>query len=500
LVGDRRRRDRGVAGVQAGDEDPRLEHPVHRPCRFDVLPSLLDGVVQRGASGAHPGVGGSELRHGDRVVRQLTPSSGPAFAHLAGDLVERAASDPARHRRQRGEEGGVDRQPPHGASGPRPIGEGAASIERNRDVRRADVVAAGAAQAGRVPSVLDDERVDWDEGDARRRVQPVDERSEADPRAVEAVARERPTTGEQMAIAVGDDAPGRGEHRGVALIRVGEDDPRGVLRQVAGEQVAAGADHRAPPRTAVDRRQPLEHVHGVGHRRLEASELLRQGEPVDLRIPQCRHDRVRQPPGLLDVLDGAGHDTQQVIDHRRSPIPVRDRFSHRRRHGSSITLVGAPHRSSKERSAMDQPTAEAALGALERLVGEWTVEARWASGEPWPGGGRATFEWHSSRAHVVERTTADLPEAPDSTSIIGCDAANGTYFQLYSDERGVCRVYEMAIDDREWTLWRQGEPFAQRFTATSSDDGNTMTGRWEIAEDSVNFRTDFELTYRRVLG
>lgn len=32
-----------------------------------------------------------------------------------------------------------------------------------------------------------------------------------------------------------------------------------------------------------------------------------------------------------------------------------------------------------------------------------------------------------------------LPDAPDSISTIGCNATNGTYFQLYSDERGVCR-------------------------------------------------------------
>jgi hypothetical protein len=94
----------------------------------------------------------------------------------------------------------------------------------------------------------------------------------------------------------------------------------------------------------------------------------------------------------------------------------------------------------------------------------------------------------------MERPT--FPEAPDNVSIIGCDAANGTYFQLYSDER--CRVYEMSIGKGEWRLWREGEPFSQRFTATFSDDGNTITGRWEIAEDGTNYTTDFDLIYRRV--
>jgi hypothetical protein len=91
-----------------------------------------------------------------------------------------------------------------------------------------------------------------------------------------------------------------------------------------------------------------------------------------------------------------------------------------------------------------------------------------------------------------------MPEAPNRISIMGCDAANGTYFQLYSDERGVCRVYEMNIGDGEWKLWREGEPFPQRFTATISDEGNTIAGRWEKAPDGHTWETDFDLTYRKV--
>ena len=147
---------------------------------------------------------------------------------------------------------------------------------------------------------------------------------------------------------------------------------------------------------------------------------------------------------------------------------------------------------------MDQPTAEQALRRLEPLVGEWALEARWPDGNPWPGGGRAIFEWHGSGAHLVQRATAELPEAPESVSIIGCDGAKGTFFQLYSDERGVCRVYEMSIGNGEWKLWREGEPFAQRFIGTFSDDGNTITGRWEIAEAGTDYRTDFDLIYRRI--
>jgi hypothetical protein len=147
---------------------------------------------------------------------------------------------------------------------------------------------------------------------------------------------------------------------------------------------------------------------------------------------------------------------------------------------------------------MGQPTAEDALARLEPLVGEWDFEASAPGGEPWPGGGHTTIEWHDSGAHLVQRGTVAIPEAPDNVSIIGCDAANGTYFQLYSDVRGVCRVYEMSIGDGEWKLWRDGEPFSQRFTATISDDGDTITGLWEAAEDGTTYVPDFVFTYRRV--
>ena len=66
-------------------------------------------------------------------------------------------------------------------------------------------------------------------------------------------------------------------------------------------------------------------------------------------------------------------------------------------------------------------------------------------------------------------------------------------------ERGVCRVYEMSIgEDGEWKLWREGEPFPQRFSATISDDGETIVGRWEKAPDGRTWETDFYLTYRKV--
>jgi hypothetical protein len=148
---------------------------------------------------------------------------------------------------------------------------------------------------------------------------------------------------------------------------------------------------------------------------------------------------------------------------------------------------------------LDQPTAEDALGRLQVLVGEWTQTATPPGGEPWPGEARATFEWleGSDNRLLIERSTVDLPEAPDGVCVMGCDAAKGTYYQLYTDERNVCRVYEMTIGDGKWTLYREGEPFDQRFTATISEDGDRIEGRWELDEGD-GWKTDFDLIYTKV--
>ena len=63
---------------------------------------------------------------------------------------------------------------------------------------------------------------------------------------------------------------------------------------------------------------------------------------------------------------------------------------------------------------MEQPTAQEALKDLEPLVGEWVLEAIGPGGERWPGETRATIEWHDSGAHLIERSTIEMPEAPNT--------------------------------------------------------------------------------------
>ena len=147
---------------------------------------------------------------------------------------------------------------------------------------------------------------------------------------------------------------------------------------------------------------------------------------------------------------------------------------------------------------MSESTNPVARERLEALIGEWTMEAAPPDEPPWPGGGRVTFEWLEGAPLLIARWHVDLPVAPDGVAVIGCDGTNDTYYQLYTDERDVQRIYEMSLTGGVWKLWRDGEPFSQRFTGRFSADVKTITGRWETADDGTTWRTDFYLTYTKV--
>jgi hypothetical protein len=139
------------------------------------------------------------------------------------------------------------------------------------------------------------------------------------------------------------------------------------------------------------------------------------------------------------------------------------------------------------------------LEALEPLVGEWSLVAVFKDLPPMDAGARVTFEWLPGKTFLIERWEVPVPEAPDGIAIIGAGDEPETFRQYYFDSRGVHRIYEMTVGDGVWKLWRDApDPFPQRFSGTFDDDGTTIAGRWEKAEDGSNWETDFDLTYRKV--
>ena len=145
----------------------------------------------------------------------------------------------------------------------------------------------------------------------------------------------------------------------------------------------------------------------------------------------------------------------------------------------------------------DQAARAAALERLSPFVGEWQVDASFPGSLP----GRSVFEWTLNGQYLVQRAQAPDP-APDALCVVAPQPDGQSYTQHYFDSRGVVRLYAMTFDDGVWRLVRESAdfsplPFAQRFTGTFNDDGNTIAGTWEKTNDAGEWELDFAGTYRR---
>jgi hypothetical protein len=129
---------------------------------------------------------------------------------------------------------------------------------------------------------------------------------------------------------------------------------------------------------------------------------------------------------------------------------------------------------------------------LAPLIGAWNVETSLG-----PAAAKTTFEWALDGAFVLQRSTIDIPQAPDGLCVIA--ATEDGFLQHYFDSRGVVRLYAMTFDGRTWTLTREKPDFsdfnfAQRYVGEL--EGDTIRGAWEINDDGT-WRKDFDLTYTR---
>jgi hypothetical protein len=159
-----------------------------------------------------------------------------------------------------------------------------------------------------------------------------------------------------------------------------------------------------------------------------------------------------------------------------------------------------------------QKTPESALRLLDRLVGNWTTEATHPLVPGTVVHGTATIEWLEGQSFLILRSASDHPDFPDAISILGfmdadripegadehTAAAESSQLRMhYFDSRGVFRVYETEISDKEWR-WRRIVPgFSQKFVGTFTDDDSTIVGRSQLRRDDLHWEDDLQITYRR---
>jgi hypothetical protein len=146
------------------------------------------------------------------------------------------------------------------------------------------------------------------------------------------------------------------------------------------------------------------------------------------------------------------------------------------------------------------------LRRLDALVGDWEMRAVFGEHTL---SAHVAFEWIEDGAFLAQRASSG-PVPPDTPreliensplptlQIIGLDDTAESFTALYSDARGVSRVYTMTFDGTVWTMHRAAPGFHQRFTGTLSDDGKTISAHWDLSRDGESWDLDFNLTFTRL--
>ncbi len=143
-----------------------------------------------------------------------------------------------------------------------------------------------------------------------------------------------------------------------------------------------------------------------------------------------------------------------------------------------------------------QPTSS--LKQFDILVGEWNMVGTHPA-FPSSVHGRSSFKWLMEGALMLWYFDWERGGPPSALSVIGHDDSVETCCMLYSDERGVARIYEMSLEGGVWKMWRDSLGFSQRVTGTVSSDGNIITCHGELSRDDSNWEQDLDVTYTRKL-
>jgi hypothetical protein len=159
-------------------------------------------------------------------------------------------------------------------------------------------------------------------------------------------------------------------------------------------------------------------------------------------------------------------------------------------------------------------TSAPSMKPFARLLGHWTTEATHPA---FPGlvvHGTVETSWLEGERFLIQRSRTEHPDFPDGITIIGFterdrpekengqrtsdpSSAKPALTMHYFDSRGVFRVYDVSIDEKDWRFWRNSSGFSQRFTGTYADGGNTIDGISQLCEDDKTWNDDLKITYRR---
>jgi hypothetical protein len=137
---------------------------------------------------------------------------------------------------------------------------------------------------------------------------------------------------------------------------------------------------------------------------------------------------------------------------------------------------------------------------LAVLVGRWLTRGQTRGGANAPAvliEAVDTYEWLPGRfalLHSVDARVGD--EHVVGAELVGWDPVRDEYVTQYFGSDGP-NAYEASLGEFGGVLVWTMQSARDRFKGTFSDDGNTITGRWEQLDEDENWQPSMEVTLTR---
>jgi len=137
---------------------------------------------------------------------------------------------------------------------------------------------------------------------------------------------------------------------------------------------------------------------------------------------------------------------------------------------------------------------------LQVLIGRWVTEG-WTRPTPEAPSARIdavdTYEWLPGQFALLHRVDAKVgDEGVEGAEIIGYDPAQRTYVTQYFGSDGPTAYRASLSDENGSLIWRMRSE-TTRFTGTFSDDGNSITGHWELLDADSAWQPWMDITLRK---
>lgn len=144
------------------------------------------------------------------------------------------------------------------------------------------------------------------------------------------------------------------------------------------------------------------------------------------------------------------------------------------------------------------PGPDPALKLLNVFVGKWKTEGQIRATPSNPAArinGTDIYQWLPGEFFLIHRVDVRMgDEEVKSVEIIGYDNSNQTYPMHSFDNKGNYDLLQASVHNDTWIITGK----SIRFTGVFRDNGNTVTGTWEMLTDGSNWSPWMDLKLTRV--